>query len=64
MNRLLICAVMLAYKFHEESYWYPSEHYSKVGGIPRSLLLKLEKYFVQTVDFNLLILEEEVMSYA
>ena len=55
---------MLAYKFHEESYWYPSEHYSKVGGIPRSLLLKLEKYFVQTVDFNLLILEEEVMSYA
>lgn len=47
-----MCSVMIAAKYSEDFY-YTNKHYSKVGGFSEDDMNKLEREFLDTVDFNL-----------
>lgn len=47
-----MCAVMIATKYSQDFY-YTNKHYSKVGGISEDDMNKLEREFLEAIDFGL-----------
>jgi len=61
-HRLLLTAVMLAAKFHDDLY-YSNAHYAKVGGISLSEMGTLEHRFLNLLCWKLYVPPEEYESY-
>jgi len=61
-HRLLITAVMLAAKFHDDLY-YSNAHYAKVGGISLNEMGTLEHRFLNLLCWKLYVPPEEYESY-
>eukprot|EP00188_Purpureofilum_apyrenoidigerum_P005104 Plantae.Rhodophyta-Purpureofilum_apyrenoidigerum.ctg634.p1 GENE.Plantae.Rhodophyta-Purpureofilum_apyrenoidigerum.ctg634~~Plantae.Rhodophyta-Purpureofilum_apyrenoidigerum.ctg634.p1 ORF type:complete len:209 (+),score=18.49 Plantae.Rhodophyta-Purpureofilum_apyrenoidigerum.ctg634:168-794(+) len=58
VHRLIITAVVLAVKFHEDSY-FSNSFYARVGGVSLEEFNQLEVAFLQFMDFRLYISTEE-----
>jgi len=61
-HRLLLTAVMLAAKFHDDLF-YSNAHYAKVGGLSLSEMCALESRFLNLLCWKLCVPPEEYESY-
>jgi len=61
-HRLLLTAVMLAAKFHDDLF-YSNAHYAKVGGLSLSEMCALESRFLNLLCWKLYVSPEEYESY-
>lgn len=62
IHRLLLIAVMLAAKFHDDVAW-GSSHYAAVGGVSAKELNALENAFLRALDWKLTVNAEEYEFY-
>lgn len=62
IHRLLLIAVMIAAKFHDDVSW-GSSHYAAVGGVNVKELNALEHAFLQALDWKLTVNAEEYEFY-
>lgn len=62
IHRLLFTAVFVAIKYNEDQY-YKIDYYAKTAGISVKELLILENEFVDLVEFDLYISNEDFMQY-
>lgn len=60
--RQLMCAVMIASKYSQDFY-YTNKHYAKVGGITEDDMTKLEREFLETLDYYLYVSAQELLEY-
>eukprot|EP00190_Bangiopsis_sp_CCMP1999_P003682 CAMPEP_0198729306 /NCGR_PEP_ID=MMETSP1475-20131203/16865_1 /TAXON_ID= ORGANISM="Unidentified sp., Strain CCMP1999" /NCGR_SAMPLE_ID=MMETSP1475 /ASSEMBLY_ACC=CAM_ASM_001111 /LENGTH=197 /DNA_ID=CAMNT_0044491911 /DNA_START=235 /DNA_END=828 /DNA_ORIENTATION=+ len=58
VHRLIITAVVLAVKFHEDSY-FSNSFYARVGGVSLEEFNQLEIAFLEFIDFRLYVSTEE-----
>lgn len=61
-HRLLFISLILAAKYNEDTY-YSNMYYSKVGGLRVQEVNKLEQYFLELLDWKLLVQPEEYDMY-
>lgn len=61
-HRLFVTALILAVKFNEDTY-YTNAYYGKVGGVAVKEVNKLERCFIQLLDWNLDVKPEEYTVY-
>jgi len=61
-HRLLLIAVVLATKFHDDIH-YSNEYYAKVGGMTLKEVNSLEKHFAETLSWKLHVGPEEYRFY-
>jgi hypothetical protein len=54
INRLILVSVIIAIKYHEDHY-YKNTFYAKVGGISIDEFNKLEKSFLEMIEYSLFI---------
>jgi len=62
VHRLLIIAVMIAVKFHDDLY-YSNEYYAKVGGMSLKEANTLEVAWIKALNWNLVVSPEEYNLY-
>jgi hypothetical protein len=62
MHRLLLFAVLVAAKFHDDLR-YGNIYYAKVGGLPIAEVNKLELKFLQLIDWKTVVDAEEYQFY-
>jgi hypothetical protein len=60
--KLMIIAMVIAIKYNEDEI-YPSDFYSKIGGISKNEMNNLEYEFVCMIDFKLFISEDLFYKY-
>lgn len=62
VHRLIFTAILIAIKINEDDY-YEMTYYAEIAGIEIEELLLLEETFLDLVNFNLYIKEEDYMKY-
>lgn len=60
-NRVVIAAIVTALKINEDSI-FKNKYYAKVGGIGANELSSLERFFLEGLDYHLLIDENDYTS--
>ena len=61
-HRLFLIAVIIAAKFHYDEY-YDNQFYADVGGITMEEFNELERDFLETIDYSLMIDEKLYLRY-
>lgn len=62
VHRLFLIGSVLAAKYNEDTY-YSNDYYARVGGLRLKEVNNLEKYFLQLLDWKLLVQPEEYTMY-
>ena len=62
IHRILFISNLIAIKYNEDSI-YSNKYYSEIAGVSLEELNLMENYFVELIDFNLFVPEEEFKKY-
>lgn len=62
VHRLLVTALMIAAKFHDDTF-YSNQHYGKAGGLTVREVNKLEAVMLQALDWRMLVSVQEYQLY-
>ena len=62
IHRLLFTSILISIKYNEDII-YDNLYYSKIGGVPKAELSKLENEFLKMIGFDLFVSEEVYKKY-